>query len=118
MSTKVERLISKVNRELTGWATTRIVKNSVGDSIENNRSLSVRQAIRYLRNGLFTYSLSVDLEEVYSLLLKKGLFKKVRRSNKRTDAFDINELNVVLKRYVSKDSSLKSVLGRNIQSVL
>lgn len=118
MSTKVERLVKKVNRELTQWTNTYSVKSAVGDSVDNNRVPSVRQAIRYLKTGVFTSVTGNDLEAVYTILRQKGFFKKLRRNNNRTDAFDINEFQAVVSRFVTKDVGLKSTLGRNILSIL
>lgn len=115
--TRVERLVTEVNREINFYTNTFGIKVNVGDSTNNKRVPTVRQVIRFLQKGLFTTELGNDLEVVYTTLRQRNLFKKVRRNNNRTDAFDINELNTVINRYVTKDSSLKAVLGRNINSV-
>lgn len=114
MSTKVQRLVDRVNLEVTNYSDTFSVKSTVGDSVNNNRVPTVRQTIRYLKNSFFNSGLGYDLERVYTVLRQKNLFKKLRRNNNRTDAFDINELNTIVDRYVSRDPSLKAVLGRNI----
>lgn len=118
MSAKIERLVKEINAELTVFSNAFSLKVNVGDSVNNNRVPTVRQTIRFLKNSLFNAELGNDLEVVYKTLLQKKLFKKVRRNNNRTDAFDINELNTVINRYVTKNPSLKSVLGRNINSVV
>lgn len=114
---RVERLVSEINEELTFWTNSYGVKLSVGDSVNNNRVLSIRQAIRFLADNNVGGLLSRDLDQVYTILRQKNLFKKLRRNNNRTDAYDLSELNAVVNKYVANDSSLKSTLGRVIKSV-
>lgn len=117
MSTKVERLSNAVLTELTVYTNTFSVKTNIGDSTGNNRVPSVRQVIRFLSNSAYNQFLASDLEVTYTALQNKKLFKKFRRNNSRTDAVDINEFVAVLNKYVIKNSTLTSVLGRNIYSV-
>ena len=117
MSTKIERLTNEVQKELKFYTNTFSIKVNVGDSTNNNRVPSVRQVIRFLNTSLFGASLGADLEATYTTLQKKKLFKKLRRTNSRTDAVDINEFLTVVNKYVVKNPSLKATLGRNILSV-
>ena len=118
MSTRIQRLVNKIQREVNVWTTTNGLKARVGDSVDNNRVPTVRQTIRYLNTQTFTETLAQDLELVYTVLRQNNLFRKLRRRNNRTDAYDINELLTLVNTKVVKDPGLKSTLGRVIKSVI
>ena len=118
MSTKVERLANRVRREVSMYSDSQEVKGSVGGSVNNNRVPTVRQTISYLNLSSFSAGVAQDLEQVYGILLKKQLFAKLRRKNNRSDAYDINEFLTVVTKFVSKDSGLKSTLGKAITTIV
>jgi len=105
---KVQNLINRVNF-IVDTSYNSLSKAWIGDSIANNRTPSVRQVIRYLTNIGYSKE-AKDLTTVYTKLLDRKLFKKLRQSNYRSDAFDINELQRVINRYA--DPALKGQLAR------
>jgi hypothetical protein len=111
---KINALVNVVRDEVSNLSNNFGVKMNIGDSIDNNRVITVRQTIRYLNNDPTVRTVGQDLDTVYSFLLKQGLFKKLRRNKNRSDAYDINEFFTVFNRYVNNNPVLKSVLGRKI----
>jgi hypothetical protein len=97
---------------LVGGLDTNDVKDTIGDSTNNNRTLTVRQVIRFLSssNNPRFRSLGKRLAEVYGLL--RPVVTSVRSSG-RTDAVDINELLSVFEEEVisAKNSSLRRSIG-------
>jgi len=91
------------------------IKLAIGDSVGNNRTVTVNQLIRFLstRRTLTLRVLGAQLQAVYALsLITEGL-EDLRWTNERTDAFDINEFlavynaavlqgDAVSKRFVSR----------------
>lgn len=116
MKNSTEQLVKAVEKEITFYASLSDVKRRIGDSVWNNRVPSVRQVIRYLDYD-FNITLAQKLEAVYTILLKKKLFNKVRRKNNRTDAYDINEFFTVIRKYV-KDPALKGQLTKTINTLI
>lgn len=117
MKSGTEQLVSTIQKEITFFASTPMVKQNIGDSIFNNRVPSVRQVIRYLNTSSFGTTAGQRLEAAYSFLRKKNLFSKVRRNNNRTDAYDINEFFIVVRKHV-KDPALKGQLTKAINSAV
>lgn len=83
----------------------KFVKQAIGDSINNNRTLTVSQLFRYSR--YLSGTLDIKLEKVFKLLEKDIL--KVR--NKRTDAIDINELVNVYRTQVIENRKYRRQIG-------
>lgn len=75
------------------------VKLTIGDSINNNRTLTVNQVIRFLNLTKGRKKLGVQLEKVYPLLRQYMNAQRVSVNN-RTDAFDINEFIAVYEDYI------------------
>lgn len=117
MKSSTDQLVSTVQKEITFFSSTVGVKNTLGDSVFNNRVPTVRQVIRYLNNSDFGLFLGDQLEAAYLLLRKKNLFSKVRRGNNRTDAYDINEFFTVVNRYVLRNPALKGQVSKTINNV-
>lgn len=85
------------------------VKEEIGDSINNNRTLSVNQVLRYL-NG---HKTAKNITTVYSVL--KPYIKNDRKvSTKRTDAIDMGELVATYRAVVMDDKKLRKTLGRKL----
>lgn len=81
------------------------VKESLGDSTNNNRTLSVRQLIRFLsatrgRNAGRNRALASDIETVYNRLRSEITYVR-SLTNSRTDAVDIQEFITELDYLVS-----------------
>jgi len=95
-----------------------IVKEVIGDSVNNHRTLSVNQVIRYakanqVRNGK---RVAKQIRNVYYIL--KPLIKHDRTNGGtgryRTDAIDFNELVSTYRAVVMNDRELRSVIGRAV----
>lgn len=110
MSSKVDRLINQVVATVNEVTSTG-VKSTVGNSTDNNRTASVAQTIRFLRQSVTNWTLGSDLSRVYRTLRNQGAFRKLRRNNSRTDAIDINELLTVVGRL---NSTTKREVGKNV----
>ena len=92
---------------------TKTVKSKLGDSINNNRALTVSQVIRFLesRRNSELKNLSQSLDTVFELL-KEDIIEN--RNNHRTDAIDINEfLNFYAADVVILGNN-RNVIGRSI----
>jgi len=82
------------------------VKVQLGDSANNNRTLTVNQTVRFLKeNGHI--SLANQIEKVREVI--EPTIKTVRRTNKvnRTDAIDISEFVNVYRTYVMNNKVLR-----------
>lgn len=102
-------LISVLNRYGTDD-----IKQAIGDSVNNNRTVTVRQVIRFLqtrRNATFK-SLAQDLDFAYDSLRQDILDHRV--DNSRTDAFDINEFITTYEQVVIHEDAadLRRTFGR------
>lgn len=102
-NTKIGNLVEVVSNIVENDGVEEI-KSYIGDSTSNNRSLSVRQLIRYFQatNDQIT---AQNLEIAYSVLRRTIL----RRRNARTDAVDLSEFfqaatsaNVKVRRKLGK----------------
>lgn len=110
MSSKVDRLINKVV-DIVNNTTSENVQAAVGDSVNNNRIVSVNQTIRYLRQTATNWTLGADLNRAYQALRRQGAFKRLRRNKNRTDAIDMNELLDVVDRL---NTTKKREVGQRI----
>jgi len=82
------------------------VKVQLGDSANNNRTLTVNQTVRFLKeNGHI--SLANQIEKVREVI--EPTIKTVRKTNKvnRTDAIDISEFVNVYRTYVMNNKVLR-----------
>lgn len=88
--TKVKLFINTLDTFIGGIDNITI-KEAIGDSINNNRTVTVSQVIRYLtsRRNTDLKDLGLQLEVVYEELLED--LHEARIGLLRTDAFDINE---------------------------
>lgn len=104
--------------ELVGFletTDTNTIKVAIGDSINNNRTLSVNQVIRFLttRRTPSKKALGESLVNVYTMLKPTIISKRI---NARTDAVDINEFLNVYERSVlnSRSKFVKRNIGSQI----
>lgn len=89
------------------------VKLTLGDSINNNRTLTVGQVVRFLtstRNRRLT-KIGTSLNNVFSIV--RGDIKG-SRNNYRTDAIDINEFLNFYQDSVIREGEFRNVVGRNV----
>ncbi len=94
---------------------TETIKTFVGDSTENNRTVSVNQTLRYIQHlgRRKAYTFGSKLYSVYGVL--KPVIKNDRRSStKRTDAIDLNELVATYRAVVMNDRELRQTIGQTI----
>lgn len=89
------------------------VKLTIGDSINNNRSLTVNQVIRFLlsSNVQQEIELGLSLQSVYGLI-KSDLLNS--RINNRTDALDINEFINFYSTEIIGNTQYGNVIGRSL----
>lgn len=115
----MSELIKNTNRYLKVFSKT-YVKSVLGDSVENHRTLTVKQVIRFMT------SVSADdnvrregrkLENVYNIFQENRLFNKLRQRNNRQDAVDINELFRVYDKYVDNKPLLKQQISKTINKI-
>jgi hypothetical protein len=75
------------------------IKATVGDSVTNNRTLTVNQMVRYLnRKNSSTNQRAVGqaLRSVYKMPVVREQLRYNRENNCRTDSYDLNELCTAL----------------------
>lgn len=81
------------------------VKQSIGDSVNNNRTLTVSQTIRFLEtNG--QKALANQLRKVNTVL-----GPRIRNSRQRTDAVDISEFVSTYRQLVMNNKELRRDIG-------
>lgn len=103
-NTKINNLVENVNAIVENDGIDNI-KSYIGDSVSNNRTVSVRQLIRYFVATREVH-LAKNLEMAYSLLRNKI---KRRRSSARTDAIDLSEFTQTSRNL---DTKTKRRLGQ------
>ena len=82
------------------------VKIQLGDSVANNRTLTVSQTVRFLRaNG--HVALANQLEKVKKVIEPVVKSKRLNNKIKRTDAIDMTEFINVYRTYVMDSSTLR-----------
>lgn len=96
------------------------VKSVIGDSINNNRTLSVNQVIRYLetRRSTASKTLAAQLSAAYDVL--RPIILKHRESrNNRQDAIDIYEfIDVFELRVLSgRSTNIRKTVSKGLRSV-
>jgi len=82
---------------------TKLMKRAIGDSINNNRTLTVNQAIRFA-NKVGLYTLASTLEVTASILETEILEARVSR----TDAIDLNELVSTYRNLIMVKKGIRS----------
>lgn len=92
-----------------------VIKTEIGDSIENHRTLTVNQLVRFLTNSdnKATRNLGYRLREIY---VAARVSNNIRRTPGRTDAVDINELIYSVK--VRGSSKLRRTLSGLINEAI
>ena len=90
-----------------------IVKATIGDSINNNRVLTVGQVVRFLSDSriIGNKSLGSNLSNVYTTLRNDIVSS---RSNSRTDAIDINEFINFYETTVIGSGEFRTLVSKNI----
>lgn len=98
---------------------TNAIKTSIGDSVNNNRTVTVNQLIRFLstRRKPKLRLLGQQLETLYSNPLIRAGVSDVRFLTDRTDAIDLNEFvaaysNVVL----NGTTAARRIVGRQLSA--
>lgn len=89
------------------------IKAAIGDSVANNRTVTINQLIRFLgtrRKPAFR-ALGTQLAAVYGLPTVSGLLTGNRSGLARTDAFDINELLYVINNQTSAKRAVSRALA-------
>ncbi len=89
------------------------VKLVLGDSINNNRTLTVSQVIRYLLSSSSRKNVALgrSLRTVFNEL-KEDI--KFNRFNNRTDAIDINEFINFYSEAVIQYGEYRALIGRSV----
>lgn len=99
--------------ELLENVSNREIKEIIGDSVNNHRTVSVVQTIRFL-NQIGEFKLANQLENTYDLLFDELKVARIERGVSRQDGFDIYELtdlyedlvidtnNVTLRRIITQ----------------
>lgn len=105
---KVQQLANDVHAVLSLY-NRNYIKDIIGDSVNNNRALSVQQLIRFLQefNPVLGAQVAVVREEVLEDLFMNRLL------NQRSDAYDVNEFLAVLNDVGYNRSFVRS-LGHKI----
>ena len=117
---KLTNFITELNETLNSvhptWFAdnvTGIIKDRVGDSLNNNRVPSVNQVIRFLtreNSSTRQYEIGRTLRQIYNATRRT---LRQNRSTLRTDAFDINEFTGNVETVVVNTS-----LSRKVNSLL
>lgn len=103
-------VLAKVN-EVLDTHTTNEVKEIIGDSTNNNRTLTVRQIIRFFEvNNNFRIANALEL--IYSKV-KAELHEYRNDFNYRTDGFDVNELLFVIEARTHSNTKRALTLALN-----
>ena len=91
------------------------VKLLIGDSINNNRTLTVNQVIRFLKLTKGKKKFSGQVQRVYSVLRPYMNNSRIA-SNNRTDAFDINEFVNVYDDYIITQKKIRPLVSNVLKS--
>lgn len=98
----------------SGRSNTRF-KKTIGDSTNNNRTLTVNQLIRVLaKRDPF---MSKEIEIVYGILRSRILQDRVKRGVNRTDAIDLSELTNTYRNVVMNKRQLRRQVGQALGRV-
>lgn len=91
------------------------VKYQIGDSINNNRTLTVNQVIRSLKYNNRT-KVAKQLQTIYTFLIEDIKCDRSETTN-RTDAIDINELVSTYRAIVMNDRRHRNTIGQLLSKV-
>ena len=104
--------LTELRSQMRGVLRTKAVKRSIGDSINNNRTLTVSQAIRYANKfGMFRLALLV---EITTSILEESILDARRN---RTDAIDLNELVTTYRNEVMNKRKFRREIGSAVAKV-
>lgn len=113
MKTKVQRFLDQVVRVSQRSS----IKSVIHDSVENNRTVSVEQLVRYNRQSVIgNWNFAADLRQVKKYLLREKLLQRVRRGNSRTDAYDVTEFVTAIRLYVLTSETRRKELNKIVSS--
>lgn len=112
---RVNNLIANLNTFLS-TNNRNAVKNTIGDSTNNHRTLTVNQVIRYLRQTK-RYKFASQIEAVYNRMKDDVQYYRMLTDSSRSDAIDINEFINVVDYYLENDNSMSRKLGNVISKV-
>lgn len=110
---KVNTFFNNISTVVNGL-NTNTVKATIGDSVNNNRTLTVSQVIRYLttRRKSNLKLLGNQLDVAYGILRPEIV---AGRLSFRTDAIDINEFLLAFESgVVTGPTSVKRSIGREL----
>ncbi len=105
--------ITTLRSELRG-INTLLAKAVIGDSVKNNRTITVNQTIRFL-NVVGQVKLAKQLEAVYDAL--KPFISTARVETLRTDAVDLEELVAIYRQVVMNERLNRQEIGQLISKV-
>lgn len=111
-TSKNELFIQKL-KEIVGKYGTDTIKYSIGDSTANNRTLTVKQIVRFLtgQRSKKLKNLGLSLDSIYSF---HKSYMYATRFNCRTDSLDLSEFF----KFFDLHPFLKKSLGRKIKCEL
>ena len=104
-------VLTTLRSEVRGFKT-KVVKSAIGDSINNNRTVTVNQAIRFAKKRKLR-SLALILSITSSILEEKILESR----GNRTDAIDLNELVTTYRNVVMNGKQLRRQIGVALSKV-
>ena len=91
---------------------TKVIKRSIGDSISNNRTITISQAVRFAsKMGLKRIALVL---EVTAAILEDEILQNRRN---RSDAIDLNELVATYRNVVMNEGKLRREIGSALAKV-
>lgn len=96
---------------------TTAIKETIGDSVNNNRTVTVNQLIRFLtsRRKANLRLLGLQLETVYASPLLKAGISEIRFLTDRTDAIDFSEFTAAYNNVVlTGPSAVRRTVGRQL----
>jgi hypothetical protein len=94
---------------------TKNIKLKVGDSINNNRTITVNQVIRYFYS-VGADSIASEIASVYEYL-RPVILNARDLSTQRTDSIDFSEFVNVYREYVMNQRHERNTIGRLIGKV-
>jgi len=99
-------------RSLARGSGNQAIKEVIGDSTNNKRTVTVAQTVRYL-NEVGDSSLASEVETVLNILENKILSRRERR----TDAIDLTELTNTYREVVMNKGQLRREVGTALAKV-
>jgi len=102
--------IADFRADMRNRTNSQFVKEIIGDSVDNNRTVTVNQTIRYLEQ-VGKRKLANNLRVTYSLLQEHI---KAHR-DARTDAIDLNEFVTTYRSYVMDNRLFRRSVARSLK---